>query len=496
MKIVLISMPDATSLFIHQDAVHLPNLGIASIGANIDQGHDVYIIDLIRKRNSIRKYLTKTLTRIQPDVVGLSCMSFQYNTCIRVIRLIKQLLPNVKIVIGGYHPSMMYETIARSSEAELIDFIVVGEGEECFRRLVNALDHKDCFDNIPSLGYKRDGRFVFNPIGELLDLAKIKPPIRDKRRLTSGYHFMASKMEAVETSRGCTRSCNFCSMRHMYGRTYRTFPIERVIADLDYIYYNNNTRAVFIIDDNMVLDPQRVKLLCDAIIQRNYKNFFLSVQADCITVSKNEDMIAKMAKAGFRAIFLGMENVSAKNLETLKKGNILDATKKAVALCHKYGILVIGGVIFGLPDDDEQSIIDNYQYVKQLKIDGPYCQMLTPYPKTPIRQDLIERGLVTNFNDYRWYDGSWANIKTNYLESEQLQYFFWLYRQKILGWWEPTPIQKKLWKLWTSSWKYCIRPVMKYFYNRRFRKLGWEGLYKEHIQNLRKINHFEDLKDY
>ena len=167
---------------------------------------------------------------------------------------------------------------------------------------------------------------------------------------------MFSKMEALETSRGCTRSCNFCSMRNMYGRTYRTFPIERVIADLDYIYYKKKTRTVFIVDDNLVLDTERVKRLCDAIIQRGYKNFFLSVQADCITISKNEDMVAKMAKAGFKTIFLGMENASAKNLEVLKKGNILNATQKAVELCHKYGMLVIGGVIFGLPDDDEQSI--------------------------------------------------------------------------------------------------------------------------------------------
>jgi len=486
-------MPDATSLFIHQDAVHLPNLGIASIAANIDAGHDVFIIDLIRKRNVIRKYLTRTLLKIKPDLVGLSAMSYQFDTCVKIIRLIKSLLPDVKIVIGGYHATLMYEQIAHSPESEMIDFMVIGEGEETFRRLVNALVHKDHLTEIPSLGYKQNGIFQFNPPGELVDLEKIKLPIRDKRRLTGGYHFMFSKMEALETSRGCTRSCNFCSMRNMYGRTYRTFPIERVLADLDYIYYKKKTRTVFIVDDNLVLDTERVKRLCDAIIQRGYKNFFLSVQADCVTISKNEDMVAKMAQAGFKTIFLGMENASAKNLEILKKGNIINATQKAVALCHKYGMLVIGGVIFGLPDDDEQAILENYQYVKKLQVEGPYCQILTPYPKTPIRNYLIEEGLVTNYDNYKWYDGSWANVKTRKLSSDQLQWFYWLYRQKVFGWWEPNPVQRKSWKLWTSFWIYAIRPVMQYFYERRLRKIGWEGLYKETIEELKKINRFDDL---
>ena len=137
--------------------------------------------------------------------------------------------------------------------------------------------------------------------------------------------------------------------------------------------------------------------------------------------------------------------------------------------------------------------IENYQYLKQLQVEGPYCQILTPYPKTPIRNYLIEEGLVINHDNYKWYDGSWANVKTRNLSSEQLQWFYWLYRQKTIGWWEPNPVQRKSWKLWTSFWIYGIRPVMQYFYERRLRKIGWEGLYKETIEELKKINRFDDL---
>ena len=112
-------------------------------------------------------------------------------------------------------------------------------------------------------------------------------------------------------------------MKHMYGRTFRTFPIERVLEDLDDIYYNRKTRWIFVIDDNMVLDPGRVIKLCDAIIARNYRNLHLVVQADCISMSRNEEMVRKMAQAGFRVVFLGIENVSKQNLAAAHKGNIV-----------------------------------------------------------------------------------------------------------------------------------------------------------------------------
>lgn len=72
MKIILISMPDVVPIIIHETAVHMPNHDIASVGGNIDADHEVYLIDLIRKRRSIKKHLIKTITKTKPDLIGLS----------------------------------------------------------------------------------------------------------------------------------------------------------------------------------------------------------------------------------------------------------------------------------------------------------------------------------------------------------------------------------------------------------------------------------------
>jgi radical SAM superfamily enzyme YgiQ (UPF0313 family) len=496
MKIVLISMPDVIPIVIHEMALHMPNHGIACVGGNIDERHEVYLIDLVRKRGGISTYLTKSLKKINPDLIGLSAMTWQYSTSLAVMGLIKSILPHVKIAIGGYHATLMSREIAESSESQEIDFIVRGEGEEVFRRLVNALAGTDRLDTIPSLSYKQDGVWIHNEQGALSDLSRLKLPIRDQRRKTSGYHFMYSKIEVMETSRGCTRQCDFCSINHMYGRSYRTYPIERILADLDDIYFNKNTRLIFIADDNMVLDPRWVMRVCDAIIQRKYQNLRLVVQADCFSMAANETMVKKMSEAGFRGVFLGIENASSHNLRTMGKNDIVEAAKQATENCHRYGIMIIGGLIFGLPDDDEAAIRGNYEFLGELEADASYCQILTPYPKTKLREYLIGEGLVTNLDRYERYSGFWANVKTRHLESDQLQYAFWYYKQTALGWWEPSAFARKQGKVWTSFWMYILKPVMKFFTERDTCKIGWEERYRRYLHRLEIMNRFHDLERF
>ncbi|MGC9194451.1 MAG: B12-binding domain-containing radical SAM protein [Syntrophobacteraceae bacterium] len=493
MKVVLISMPDVAAVIMHEAAFHMPNLGIASLGANIDPGHQVYTIDLIRKRGNVMEYLRKTLHKIKPDLVGFSSMTWQFGTCLRLVRLVKIWFPGVRVVIGGYHATLMYEEIAQLPEAKGIDFMVRGEGEEAFRRLVNALCGRDNVADIASLSYRREGLFVHNPRGELLDLAKLKIPIRDKRRLTWGYHIIDRSVEVIETSRGCTRSCNFCSIRHMYGQSFRPFPIERILADIDDIYHNKKCRWIFVSDDNMVLSPSRVIELCEAIIACGYRNLNFVVQADCVTMSQNEQMVRIMARAGFKSVFLGIENVSRQNLLTAHKGDIVNASRKAVELCHKYGIMVTAGMIFGFPDDTEQDIVENYKFLKSIEADTAYCQILTPYPKTGIRQYLLDEGLVTNPDNFSTYNGIWANVRTRHLDSNMLQYLVWYQRQVILGWWEPSAHVRARGPVWTGIWLYIARPFFKVVLGRMLRRHGWQGRYQREIERLKRVNKFPEL---
>ena len=249
-------------------------------------------------------------------------------------------------------------------------------------------------------------------------------------------------------------------------------------------------------DDNIVLNVQRVMQLCDAIIARNYKGLMLTVQADCLTVAANEEMVAKMARAGFRIVFLGIENGSKRNLSQAGKGDIVAASKQAIANCHKYGIMVLAGLIVGFPDDDADAIRENYEFFQEIGADVPYCQILTPYPKTGMRQQLIDAGVVTNLDNYKRYNGLWANVRTRHLSSEELQFQAWYQKERVLGWWNPPPLLRQEGRIWTSLWRFVVKPLIKRRYERKLAESGWEGLFKEAEDHWRAMNHFPDLEEY
>ena len=280
----------------------------------------------------------------------------------------------------------------------------------------------------------------------------------------------------------------------MYGRSFRPFPIKRILADVDDIYFKQKARWIFISDDNFVLDPQRVIALCDAIIAKGYRNLYFVVQADCVTMSRNEEMVEKMALAGFKSVFLGMENASKKNLKVARKGDILEASRKAVRNCHNHGIMVVGGMIFGFPDDGEAEIIENYRFLKSTGADTAYCQILTPYPKTEIRQQLLDQGLVTNPLDYTRYNGMWANVRTRKLDADTLQYLFWRHEQTVMGWWEPSERIRAQGPFWTGIWIHFFKPIMKIAVRRSQKKYGWRGRFQRDMAHRASVNRFRDLE--
>ena len=165
--------------------------------------------------------------------------------------------------------------------------------------------------------------------------------------------------------------------------------------------------------------------LCDAITEAGHNDIRYIIQASSTGIASSDTLAKKMARAGFRIVFLGIENVSEENLRLMKKGNIIEKTKLAVKRLHEQNIMIVGGMIIGNPNDKEKDIARNYEFFVDSQIDFFADQILTPYPKTGMREELLQSGLVTNKYDYSRYNCFWANVKTNYLESEDIQFLRW-----------------------------------------------------------------------
>ncbi len=414
MKILLLAMPDAANNF-HR-IVKVPNLGLCSIAAHLTD-HEVRVADLVLVHRNIRSWLKELLAEFRPELIGISSMSFQYDSALEVMSICRESVPEARIVLGGYHASLAYAELT-SGNAAPFDFLVRGEGEQALPALAEALEGARELAAVPGLSWLRDGAFIHNPPGELLDVRQLPPPDRDARVLDN-FTYFDRKMDCVETSRGCTMPCTFCSITGMYGSSFRCFGIERVIADLQELQ-RRGTETVLLVDDNITLDPARFRRLAESIAEKGLNSMEYLVQASVAGIVSDPELIPALARANFSMVFLGIEAVQMKNLRLFQKGDIREKTEEAVSRLRSHNIGVMGGFIIGNPDDSREDIREVFRAARRLRIDLPYVQCVTPYPGTRIREELLEAGLVTNPDDLSRYTGFICNVRTRNLTNRQL----------------------------------------------------------------------------
>jgi len=459
MKVLLLSSPVVQPDF--DRIARIPNYGLVSIAGNIDDICDVDVADLHAAKRP-QEFLEGVL-RNGYDLVGLSCMSFQYHAMLPLAKMAKE--SGAATVFGGYHPTLNYDEIAESPEAKPADYIVRGEGEATFRELVQAIEKGSDLGDVKGLSYWKGEKMVHNPPRSVLDVSEIEMPNRDCRLITKGFQSFGIPIDSVETSRGCTNGCKFCSIQHMYGRSFRKYPFDRILEDIRDAEAHG-AKSIFFPDDNMTLDVKRMERLCDAIIEAGLNHLKYKVQASARGIGSSRRLVEKMAKAGFDGVFLGIESTSKENLKFLGKGKMSDNADKAIEYMHDNDIIVSAGLIGGNPEDDESDLWSNYELARKLKVDIPIFYINTPYPKTEMRAELEKMGLIA-CNDYRFYDGLHANLNTKYLTAEEVQYITWEMNAKYydLEWFRYTKI-KRLYPKWFLGETLRLAP----FYAKR--KLG------------------------
>jgi anaerobic magnesium-protoporphyrin IX monomethyl ester cyclase len=457
MRVLLIAMPDTVSAL--DQVMRVPNLGLCSIAGNLE-GCDVKIVDLVFHNHHMGRLLQRLMEEFKPQIVGLSAMSFQFASACQVSRVCRVMKPDVEIALGGYHASLMYQEIASGAKAGLFDFLIRGEGEATFQCLIQEMiSGRSDFRGIPGLSFRRNGKFHHNTSPSLIDLDTLKLPDRDCRIL-DGARFLGHRFDCVETSRGCTMRCRFCSITRMYGRSIRKFALNRVIAELKQLKHKG-IEGVFFVDDNITLDIPRLKQLCTLIIEENLNTMSYAIQASVPGIASDPELADLLGSAGFRWVFLGIESGISRNLESMGKAGVLDNTKRAVSLLQKQGICVFGGFILGHPDDTWQDIQSTFRFALDLGIDQPIMQCLTPYPKTETREQLLKRDLITNLDDFSRYNGFMCNVRTEHLTNKQLNRA--IFRGGLNLYFHPRYLSRsRFWRYKPSLWPALIANNIRY----------------------------------
>jgi radical SAM superfamily enzyme YgiQ (UPF0313 family) len=431
MNVLLLSMPDS---FEHMApvAIRMPNGALASLAGNVDPHHQVAVADLILAQRTAAATVERLVAERRPDVVGLSVMTFQRHTALKIAGLVKRQRPQARVVAGGYDPSLDVEAYAAPGSG--VDFIVRGEGELTFRELLRALESGGSPATVAGLSYRDGDGFRHNPDRPVsrLEGDAIRPPNRDARVL-SGYTLLGRPVDVIETSRGCTFDCSFCSIIEMRGRNFHTYDFGRVLDDIRDAR-DHGARSIFLVDDNITLNVKRFEALCQAIVEAGLHTLDYTVQAMTSAIADHGATLAPLMKrAGFRYVFLGIENILADDLGFLKAAakndrhengrRVGNATLTAIEHLHRHGMFVVGGLIVGNPGDTREAIETNLEFARR-HVDWPYIQHPTPYPRTPMTRELKERGLVMN-ERLEEYDGTTAVVRSEHLSAEEIEFLRW-----------------------------------------------------------------------
>jgi radical SAM superfamily enzyme YgiQ (UPF0313 family) len=428
-NVLLLSMPDS---FEHMSSItiRMPNGALTSLAGNVDPHHRVAVADLILVQGRVRETVEALVHERRPDLVGLSVMTFQRRTARRIIALVRALRPGVPIVVGGYDPSLAPEAWSDGTA----DVIVRGEGEITFRELLRAIEAGRPLAGIPGLTYREDETYRRNPDRPVSGLLSGEVRLPDRAaRVLRGYTLLGRPVDVVETSRGCTFDCSFCSIIEMRGRNFLSYGFDRVLADIEDAR-DRGARAIFLVDDNITLNVKRFAALCRALVEAGLHRLEYMVQGMTSAIANSgEELAPLMRRAGFRYVFLGIENVleedlgflkaDAKNAEREAGRRTGNASLKAVRLLHRHGMYVVGGLIVGNPSDTRESIEKNLDFAAR-HVDWPYIQHPTPYPATPMTRDLAARGLIVN-ERLDEYDGTTAVVKSEHLSAEEIEFLRW-----------------------------------------------------------------------
>ncbi|MGE5893543.1 MAG: B12-binding domain-containing radical SAM protein, partial [bacterium] len=297
---VLLCYPHRPDAY-HKIGFVLPPLGLGYLASVLrDNGHQPDIIDF-------------NLGDRQPeygayDVVGISCDTSRVNEGCAIARQAKA--AGKTVVMGGPHPTFSDREML---ETGFCDYVVRGEGEWVFLNLLNSLQSGKDISGVQGISFLSEQKEIIRtPDAEPPDARTLPRPARDLLKVTAYQRLEMGgrKITSLVTSRGCPYQCSFCSSSAFSGLKWRANDPEAVVDEVEEIVHSYGFHGIAFLDDNFTQDPDRVREICREINRRDLDIFWWCFsRAD--VVLRHEDMIAAMARAGARYVFMGFESRSA-----------------------------------------------------------------------------------------------------------------------------------------------------------------------------------------
>lgn len=330
----------------------LPPLGLGFIMSVLKKvGHEVYFVDNYLKPSNVLE--TNFLVKNNIDFVGIYSNTICYDSTLEMFEKLQKMrekkIWNGKIIVGGPHTSVGKETIP-----EYVDYVVIGEGEKTVLDIIEG---------------KIQDRVV---IGEkILNLDSLPMPAWEEfvnLPYKRDHEWIESfPVYTLNTSRGCPFSCTFCSVKSIWGKTYRFMSAKRIIKDILHLQKYYGAKCIYFREDHFTLNKKRVIEFCEFLLQNNIKiDWMCETRVDQLD---DYDYQTLMAKAGCKAFYIGVESGSQRMLDFFKKGEKVEQFIRAFDIAHMVGIKTYASFIVGTPTETEDDIKLTEKLIEQIKPD-------------------------------------------------------------------------------------------------------------------------------
>jgi len=385
-----------------------PPYWLALMGGYLrDKGVKVMLLDAEHANEDPVK-TARRVSQLNPHLVGILSIGSNLTACTWkmhgtgiLAQAIKQ-VSEVPIFLWGQHVSALPE---RTLREEACEFVVIGEGLDTVYDLVMMLRAGDTeFESIDGLWYRRSDGYISgnNRIQYIRDLDALPVDgwdLLEDNHYRNHQHFAFEDLSkrdrygCIATSLGCPYQCTYCAISRFSGeKNIRYKTPERAIEEVDYWVKRHNVYYLRVYDECFTFNKEHVNRFCDLLISRGYS---LSLWINARTDLVDEALLAKLYKAGVRWIGYGFESGSSRVRGTVRKDQYtVDQIRRCVKMTHDAGISICSNFMFGLPDDDYETMEETLKLARELCCEYPnfYCTM--PYPGSKLYEDCVRDGSV------------------------------------------------------------------------------------------------------
>jgi len=369
-----------------------PPLGLAYLSAFLkERGFQVKLLDmqgLLMDSDELSRHIRE----YAPDLVGITAMTPTLPEALKAAEISKQVAPEVKVVLGGVHPTLDPAGVLASLD---VDFVIRGEGEFAFGELADAISAGRSPRDIAGVSHKVDGEVVIKDKAQLIaDLNSL--PMADyeafpiERYIEHNRHLRSVRGISMIISRGCPFQCTFCAVHETMGRKWRIKSPERVVDEVILLKKNHQLEGIWFKDSIFNLDHEWVREFCRLMIERDVGIGWQALtRIDLI----DEEELLLMKRAGLTQLDLGIETGSPKSLLRLKKGITVEKIKQQVKLAKRH-VKVFGFFMIGIPGEDEHDVQLTFELAKALELDRWTWSIFSPLPGSALYDDLIAEGKI------------------------------------------------------------------------------------------------------